>query len=76
MRSIYFVKPCNSPDDNHVLVSIPQARDCLHRPFGLSSRQVPHVSLYRDFEASPFYSQVLCSKKNKFTNDSSAKPRK
>ena len=73
-RSVYFVKPCNSPDDNHVLVSIPQALGCMHLPFGMSSRQVPHVSIYRTFEASPFCSRVLWNENDKCRNDLPANP--
>ena len=62
-RSLYFEKPCNSPDDIHVLVTIPQALGCMQFPFGMSSRQVPHVSIYRYFEASPFYTQDLSIRK-------------
>ena len=70
------MKPCNSPDNIHVLVPFPQALGCMHLPFGMSSRQVLHVSIYIYFEASPLYFQVLYNKKNKFTNDSPAKPLK
>ena len=47
---------------------------CIVHSVSVSSRQVPHVSIYRYFEASPFYSRVLCNKKNKYRNDSPAKP--
>ena len=73
-RSVYFVKPCHSPDNNHVLATIPQAPGCMYLPFNGSSRRVPHVSIYRHFEASPFCSQIVCNEKDKFTNDSPAKP--
>lgn len=66
--------PGNSPNDNHSSVTVPQALGCMHLPFSMSSRHVPHVSICRYFEASPFCSQVHCKKKNKLTNDSPAKP--